>query len=1113
MAEVMLSKLMPPENDPNLLIRERLLKAVLNKKQTRVVLINAPAGYGKTVLALQLSRQINKPLTWLHLDRDDNDPAHFLQCLVEGFRRHWPGIGEKALQLTARGETVGRQSHFIASLIINDLIRAGAEPLLILDDYHELEEPMIHTLVQELLEHLPAGVFMIITSRVTVPLSLSRLYLTGAACQIGPAELCFTREEIARFLLERYGPQSESTLREVESYSGGWPAALELVGALPSGTRFPDPKQKPGLGCSLYDYLAAEVFEKLSPEHRNFLLNSSVFKVLTPESCNLLLERSDSEIILNGLSDKLLLLTPLSGAKNTYRCHQLFREFLLDRLEERQALLQRRAGRLARIQGNSEKAAEHFLLAGFDEETLAALEEAGKIAIRLGRWHTLARWLEQLTDSQISISPWLSFYRATVEAYCGCLNEARKWVDFAAARFTAENIRPGLVECLIVQARLARCRGSYREAMAYLEQACADFNEKEITQRFDLILEKGLSMALAGEMRAAEKLISKALAAARKNGPSLAAAHLAETLGHIHYQQGRHVIALRTYREAIRFSPDHCLPNYYIQDAIPYIYRDWGELDKAMEYAKQSVEAKERYRLVETLPSAYCALSYVYFELNDFEKVELYTRKALELLYEHGGERYFLLLNRALLAWCHYSRGCWTEAEQIIKDTLAAAEEQRDLACALVQTLTGTVMALMGNIKESAVTLHRAEVNLETMNFKTRLCEAYKALAYVHNAAEEEKQFKKYARKFLHLGARLNYVGNALLATAVLLEPTLHFSLKEDVEVTYAQQILARLGKHAHKLLLTLAEHPNPAVRYRIIAPLAEIADAAALQAIDRLTRDKDSIVRQSAYSYSNSPAALHTSQVVTIEAEPQLDVKTFGSFQIFAGKKEITGWRTRKTRELLALLFHLEGPVTKERLMEELWPDVDPQSGSALFRTSMHYLRRHLEQQGITDLIRFDRDSYSLKPGLCSLDCMSFERLVNVGLQEEPLREVGAGLLIKAERLYRGDYLADPPDYTWAVPRQVRLKHLYIETLLVLARYYRSRSKNNRAKDYLLKLKETDPLCEPAHRLLLQVYASLGNRQAVIEEHGFFKLLLQEEIGLPPEPETRELYRRLGCQ
>jgi two-component SAPR family response regulator len=203
---------------------------------------------------------------------------------------------------------------------------------------------------------------------------------------------------------------------------------------------------------------------------------------------------------------------------------------------------------------------------------------------------------------------------------------------------------------------------------------------------------------------------------------------------------------------------------------------------------------------------------------------------------------------------------------------------------------------------------------------------------------------------------------------------------------------------------------------------------------------------------------------------------------------------------------------VGKERLMEELWPESDSQSGSALFRTTMHYLRKQLEQENLGDLVLYQQDNYSLRKDYYMLDWKIFERLIAAGMQEEPLKEVGAGMLTRAVCLYRGDYLAEAVDYSWAVPRQVRFKHLYTEALLNLARYYRGRGKQTRARDYLLLLIEAEPLCEPAHRLLMQVYASLGERQALFNEKNRFGLLLREEIGLPPDSTTKELYLRLGC-
>jgi LuxR family transcriptional regulator, maltose regulon positive regulatory protein len=158
MTEVLLSKLMPPGESPNLIYRENILKDCEKNQSTQIFVISAPAGYGKTILALQLSRRMQNPLVWYRLDRRDNDPASFLQYLVESLRNHWPDLCSKALQLTAIPGAVIRQPRFTAALIINDLIRSKVKPVIILDDYHEIEEPSVHSIIQEILEQIPPGI-------------------------------------------------------------------------------------------------------------------------------------------------------------------------------------------------------------------------------------------------------------------------------------------------------------------------------------------------------------------------------------------------------------------------------------------------------------------------------------------------------------------------------------------------------------------------------------------------------------------------------------------------------------------------------------------------------------------------------------------------------------------------------------------------------------------------------------------------------------------------------------------------------------------------------------------------------------------------------------------
>lgn len=1116
MTEIMLTKLMPPEFGAGLLTRKRLLQSILNNKKSRILEICAPAGYGKTVLIQQLACELKKPMVWIQLDRYDNEPAHLVNCLIKGLQQYWPDLGTQTLQVIAHGNIAGKQSHLTAMTLVNALVHSKADPLLVFDDFHELTEPAVHTLVQELLEYFPHNIYVIIASRTALPLSLSRFHVAETAQFLNKDDLHFTREEIAALLTQQCGPQTDHTLTLTEDFTDGWPSALELVIKLQANEDMSVLNRNLVKKNPLYNYLATEILGKLPVVYQEFLLHSSVLEVLTTEKCNYLLEREDSQEFLTILDKQLLLLTPLAGKTNAYRCHHLFREFLLNQLGKKRSSLQRKAGQQAIMNRDIDSAVEYYLQSGFDSDTETILLEAGQKALSEGRWLTVSRWLEYLTEEQINQNPWLCYFQATVETYRGHLNEAERWIKPAAAAFnTITTTHSGLTECYLLQARILRCRGRYEKCLSLIEKASKLLTEGQAKHHFDLTLEKALCLALSGKMREAEKLLTNALLVSKKNKYVLAITYYAEALGHIYYQQGKHALALRSYQDALRYSADHSLPGYYIQDSIPYIYRDWGEMDKAMEWAQKSVQVKEKYRLVETLPSAYSALSYVYFELGEYEQVEKLIRKALDLHFEHGAERYFFLLNQILLSWCRFAQGHWVESRQLLKTTLTAAETRTDLICSLVQMMAGTVLALMGDFEEAKNILHRSELNLTAMNFKTRLCETYKALAYVYFKTNDIKQFHRYARKFLRLGAQMNFICNSLVPTADLLEPIFKYGLEYDIEVVYVHRMLVRLGQRSNELLIKMAGHPNPAVRQRVIAPLTELAGEIAMQTVEQLARDEISAVSFSARNYLQLTSKTKTADKSNLLTEKTtsdigLEIRTFGALQLFIEKKELTNWRTRKTRELIALLIHFQEPSSKERLMEELWPEIAPQNGSALFRTTMHYLRRYLASEGLPGLICYQQNSYSLKPGVYQADFFIFEKLIYTAFQEEPLSEMNVGLLNKAIQLYRGDYMAEPPDYTWALPRQVRFKHLYIETLLALSKYYFSSHKYTRAQAYLLKLKEADPLCEPAHRLCLQVNAAIGNRKALIEEHRSYKILLLKETGLPPTLETKDLFNRL---
>jgi LuxR family transcriptional regulator, maltose regulon positive regulatory protein len=1111
MYEVLLTKLSPPHTEPGLLERPRLME-LLAPEIKPLTLVTAPAGFGKTVLLHQLSLRLEKPLVWYQLDAYDNDPAVFIQYLVTGLQQHWPEVGRRALHMALQEINIEQRCRLLCTSIINDLVRIEAECILVLDDFHYLNQPGVSLLVKELLSNLPSRINTVIASRTALPFFPSGLP-PARVQQIGPTELRFSRAEISSYLASRYGTVSGATVEEVETRTTGWPVALTLAGSLLTEGELRSKKKLSSEIPDLYHYLAEEILERQPDELRQFALHTAVLETLTPSSCDRLLERTDSAQVLETLAEKQLLLVPLAGEAKAYRYHQLLRSFLLDRLSlnERVALL-RKAGRHAAAYGETERAVEYFLQAGLDEETEAVLQEEGLRALASGRWKTVDRWLGYLSQKQVEENPWFALFRAKIDIYQGCYDRAEQWVDRAVRCFKPSGERTGLAEGLILQARLRRCRGMYREGLELLEQACAYLSPQELSCRYDVSLERGIGLAQIGRLPESVQFLSEAEAAARQAGDTAAVAHLAEALGHLLYEQGRHTESLKAYQRSMLASPEQTLPGYYTQDLIAYIYRDWGQLDKALEWARQSVAVKETFELVETLPMAYGAVAYVYFEMGDFKAAEEYLRKALDLQYQYGADRYMVLVNEIALAWSICQLGRWVETQTLVEKTLVVAAEQEDLVAPLIRMIAGTILAQMGDLPRARELLHSAVEGLEKMDFRVRLCEAYKALAYVCSAQDDDQQFVEYAQKFLQLGSRMDYVGNGLQATATLLEPIFRFALVSGVEVTYVQRMMVRLGERTLTILEELSRHPEPSVRFRVVAPLAGLNSAKAREILTKLSEDRSTEIKRSVASLrlvSGSPHGPGGWSAAAPEAE--IRFSTFGSFKILLQGKEIAGWRTRKARDLLAYLVHAADPVSKERIEDDLWPDQELSfRDTGLFRTNLYYLRRKLEQEGLPGYIVTRNGKYCLASKCFSLDSTEFEKLIGAARQGRPLREADVAALEQAVRLYRGDYLEDLNDYLWVVPRQFQLRQLYLNTLLAMAEYYYTNKLYPRAEQYLLKAKSVDPLSENAHCLLLKVLAATRRRSALHAMHGQFKQLFLDEVGVLPSPGTENIYRRL---
>ena len=648
MSEVMVSKLLPPKLREDLVERPRLLQLLSQVKPRKITLITAPAGYGKTIAMMQFANIIPKPVIWYQLDHYDNDPVVFMQYLITGIQQILPESGKKLLPLIKQ---VNIDSHLriLVTAMVNVLTATALGVMFAFDDFHVITNPTVLKFMQELLEHLPPNNQIIISSRTVPALSLTRLDLAGEVAVIGVEELRFNYQEICSFLSNKEGVFSEEYLKELEDKTAGWPAALRFAG---TSTKIDSKLLSPLKTTEIYDYLTTEIFDQQPEEIQKFLLYTSILETMTPENCDQLLNRDDSSLILNRLDKAQLFLIPLNSKDVAYKYHQLFREFLQERLGPERNPLLHRAAELAIQRGEWDSAIEYLSAANSMDQLMAILQTAGKQAFRRGRWQTVFRWLKLLPREQIAANNWLSLFQAKVEIYLGRLDEAETWITKANAGFIKAQEGVGLAESQVLQARLLRCRGRYEESSELIEKAYDYLQQNETGFRFDLVLEKYLIFLMTGKFKAAEELLNNALQTAEQEHDGLIIAYLLEGLGNIYYLQGDYYKALQIYKKGEALSPDRVLPSYFTQDNIAAIYQEWGELDKAFEYAKRNVTIKESFGATEALPSAYYQLAVIYMDYGEFKKAKEYFNKAIDLIKANNGELFYLTLNKIFLARC-----------------------------------------------------------------------------------------------------------------------------------------------------------------------------------------------------------------------------------------------------------------------------------------------------------------------------------------------------------------------------------------------------------------------------------------------------------------------------
>ena len=443
---VLETKLFVPRPRPGQVARSRLVERLDRGAEARLVLVSAPAGFGKTTILTEWLSRLGagarpRHAAWLSLDRGDNDPAHFWTYVVAGLRTLVPDSGASALELLRTPQALPVEA--VLTTLINGVGAVDGDVFLVLDDYHVIESRDVHEGMTFLLDHLPPSLHVVIASRSDPPLPLARLRARGDLVEVRAADLRFTPDEASAYLVGSMGlPLDRPDVEALEGRTEGWIAALQLAALSMQGRDDAAEFIAGFAGDDRYvvDYLVEEVVQRLPREVHDFLLETSVLSRLGPALCDAVTDSTSGRARLQDLERGNLFLVPLDDQRRWFRYHHLFADLLQARLlDERPELVPKlhlRASRWFGDNGEPAEAIRHALLGG-DAARAGDLVEVHVADTRRDRQEALLRgWLEALPADEVRRRPVLCnalagarLATAEVEGVDGWLLEAERWLE------------------------------------------------------------------------------------------------------------------------------------------------------------------------------------------------------------------------------------------------------------------------------------------------------------------------------------------------------------------------------------------------------------------------------------------------------------------------------------------------------------------------------------------------------------------------------------------------------------------------------------------------------------------------------------------------------------
>lgn len=1063
------TKIIPPRRRPELLTRRRLLDRLFDYLDKRLILLSAPAGYGKTSLLIDLVNQTELPCCWLTLDQLDRDPQRFIAYLIAALAERYPDFGGQSQALLREMKSFEQDIERLAVSLANEMYTQIHEHfILVVDDFHLVEDVLpIQRFINRFLQLVDENCHLVLSSRILS--SLPELTVMVAREQVAGlsfSDLAFRFDEIQALLEQNNNVRiSDEEARKLFEETEGWITGLQFSGSDVFRKNRGLVQLNPGF--HLFDYLGQQVLDRQPRPVQDFLMRTSLMEEFDAPLCKTVLspyyaETQDWHGWIKKITQNNLFALPVGSDGSWLRYHHLFRDFLQDRFrreypQEVESLLAR-LGKAYEDLGEWDKA-HHVYKQLNDMTALVELVEHASLTMLLNAHLTLATWLNDLPPSLLQTRPGLISIRGVLASMNDDLSEGLGLLNQAEQAFRSNHDRFGLALTLTRRASVNRQFGDYQASLRDAEEVIRLARTEDSLQMLyaEALRVKGVAHYRMGQVRQATQLLETSLTQyIRLKDQSNIPLLFMET-GLIYSVTGKNKEAEAAYGKALEIWRKE--KNLFLQanvlNNLGVFWHAQGNYEKAaMTYEEGFLYAQQSRNLrMEALISI--GLGDLYAELEDFT-LAAQNYKHAEILVSDSEDRFllhFLMLAEVNLALVQNNL---TQAHSLIEDIAPSIESSKSgYETALLDLARGRLFLQESDPARAVQTISEAELYFD-----------------------EDGRAQEMVASRIWLAAALYKAGDVESARRNLKAVLENKSVLPHVALLTARQTRR-----------WLEGMQNDAGIGRTMREL--------FQRVDRMADSLPEIRRQMRLM----------ARVGSVPAPP-LTIQALGKSTVSVGGKTLTiaDWQTKSVRDLFFYFLMHAKPLTKEQVANVLWPELlEPTRIKLRFKNEVYRLRRAIGQEVIT----FNDEQYSFNRALdFEYDAEAFAAYISKA-RSSLTAEEQIEYYQKAVDLVRGPFLEDI-DADWAQLEREHINQSYLAALLKLAELCLQAAQFERGLLACERALEQDATLEPAYALCMQIYHRMGDRAAVVKTYQAAKENLQGSLDISLSEQIEETYRHL---